>query len=124
MTLNGNATMTLEDLVFVGFNSQVVALDRYTGELAWLWKAAEGSGYAAVLVDGDRLIVSVQGYTYCLDPLSGQVVWQNPLKGMGVGTPCVASKRGAAPDVMHFAAAEDIAQQQRAAAATTTTVVP
>ena len=43
---------------------------------------SQGSGIASLLLDGDRFIVSVQGYTYCLDPSSGDVMWQNALKGM------------------------------------------
>ena len=33
---------TLDDLVFAGFNSQVLALDRYSGEVVWDWKAPKG----------------------------------------------------------------------------------
>lgn len=83
-----------DSLVFVGFNSHVVALDRHTGELVWEWKSPKGSGFVAVLLDGDRLIVSVQGYTYCLDPNTGAGLWSNPLSGMGIGIPCLASAYG------------------------------
>ena len=47
----------INDLVFLGFNKQVIALDRYSGEKKWEWKASKGTGYTAILVDGDRLIV-------------------------------------------------------------------
>lgn len=87
-------TNKLEDLVFVGFNKQVISLDRYTGEKVWEWKSPEGSGYPAILVDGDRLIVSVHGYTYCLEPTTGSLVWKNELKGHGMGIPSLASVRG------------------------------
>src|SRR5580765_6093947 len=89
------------NLVFVGFNSRVVALDRDTGEVMWSWKSPKGTGIAALLVDGDRLIVSVQGYTYCIDPASGGEMWANPLKGMGVGTACLASARGNTTAQLH-----------------------
>ena len=84
----------LPDLVFLGFNKRVVALDRYSGELVWDWKAPKSSGYPALLLDGDRLIVCVQGYTWCIAPTTGQVVWENELKGMGTGIPCIATVRG------------------------------
>ena len=48
-----------------------------------------------MLLDGDRLIVSVIGYMYCLDPLYGAEVWRNPLRGTGTGVACIASMRGA-----------------------------
>jgi outer membrane protein assembly factor BamB len=106
---------TIADLVFVGFNKQVAALDRYTGEIVWTWKAKQGSGFVALLLDGDRLIASVSGYTYCLDPLFGQEVWQNPLPGMGMGVPCLASVNGSSTSGMSAAGAA--AAQQAAAAA-------
>ena len=81
-------------LIFVGFNSRVVALDRRSGQLVWDWTSPKGSGFVAMLLDVDRLIVSVQGYTYCLDPDSGTCLWSNPLSGMGTGIPCLASSRG------------------------------
>jgi len=82
------------DLVYVGFNSRVCALDRDTGELIWSWTSPHGSGFVVLLFDSDRLIASVQGYTYCLDPATGELMWSNPLKGKGLGTPCIASISG------------------------------
>lgn len=103
------------DLVFLGFNSRVVALARDTGELVWEWKSPKGRGaYVAVLLDGDRLIVSIQGYTYGLDPATGRQLWDNPLKGKGLGIPSLVSLRGNSGSA---GAAAIIAQQQQAAAA-------
>lgn len=108
----------LRDQIFVGFNSRVVALNRYDGSLTWTWKSPAGSsGFVAVLVDGDRLIVSVQGYTYCLNPANGQQVWANPLTGLGLGTPCVASVHGST--IGTSAAAKDREDQQAASDAAT-----
>lgn len=104
--------LTLMDLVFVGFNRRVVALHRDDGSLIWTWKCPAGSGFPAILLDGDRLIVSVQGYTYCLDPVTGERLWHNPLKGLGVGTATIASIYG---NTGATAAAAIIAQQQAAA---------
>ena len=38
-----------------------------------------------LLLDAERLIASVNGYTYCLDPLSGTQLWYNGLAGFGTG---------------------------------------
>lgn len=104
----------LEDLVFVGFNRYVAALDRYTGEKAWSWKSPH-TGTPVLLLDGDRLIVSVNGYTFCLDPLFGQLVWQNDLPGMGVGIPTLVSLRGSSASAHVIQTA---AQQAAASGAT------
>ena len=46
------AQRTIGDLVFVGFNRWVVALDRYSGEIVWEWKSPKGSGAVSLLLDG------------------------------------------------------------------------
>lgn len=102
--------MELKNLVFIGFNSRVVALDRDTGETVWQWKSPKGRGYTTVLLDGDRLVVSVDGYTYCLHPITGETIWFNPLKGLGTGVASLASVNGMAPGLL-FAAANDTQRQ-------------
>jgi len=109
-----NANLYVEDLVFIGFNSRVAALDRRSGELIWQWKSPQGSGYVAVLVDGDRLLASVMGYVYCLNPITGDVLWENPLKGLGVGVSCIATLRGST-DAGLLMTAQQAAQQAAAA---------
>ncbi len=109
------STRTLQSLAYLGFDSRVVALDRDTGEVVWEWKAPKGrSGYVAILLDGDRVIASVRGYTYCLDPMTGQQRWSNELPGRGTGIPSLASIYG---NTGAAAAAAVIAHQQAAAAA-------
>ncbi len=67
----------------------------------------------SLLLDGDRLMAGVSGYIYCLDPVYGQVVWENPLKGYGSALCTIVSVNGSSEG-----AAAAIAQQQAAAAAT------
>ena len=82
------------DFIFVGFNSRIAAIDRYTGDIVWEWKSPKGSGFVSLLLDGDRLVASVNGYMYCLDPVYGQQVWSNNMKGFGTGTTCLVSANG------------------------------
>lgn len=114
-------TRDVGTLVFVGFNSRVAALDRDSGELIWSWKSPQGTGAAMVLLDGDRLIVSIQGYTYGLDPLTGGELWRNPLKGMGLGIACLASARGNTTAQLYAVLAEYEQHQQQAASTSTST---
>jgi hypothetical protein len=108
--------MAISELVFVGFNKHVVALDRTTGRLIWRWKSPKGNAYPAILADGDQLFVNVMGYTYCLDPWTGRTLWQNELPGLRAGVACIATSR-ASTDPRRAAAAEFAAQQAAAAAA-------
>ena len=114
-TTGSESERSVADFVFAGFNRRVIAIDRYTGEIVWTWKAPQGTGYASILLDGDRLVVMVNGYAYCLDPLFGQEVWRNPLKGLGTGVACIASTRGSTPP--DLAALAEAARQRAAAAA-------
>jgi hypothetical protein len=93
-------------------------MDRYTGGVAWDWKSPKGTAsHVSIMLDGDRLIVSVQGYLYCLDPLYGQEVWRNPLKGYGTGIAGLTSARAQATSAGAAAAAKAAQDQQAAAAA-------
>jgi outer membrane protein assembly factor BamB len=106
------AQQLIREIVYVGFNSRVVALDQATGNIVWQWKSPKGtSTYVAVLLDGLRLIASVQGYTYCLDALTGELLWNNPLKGFGVGLPSLTSVASSSGNASAAAAAAVAAQQ-------------
>jgi outer membrane protein assembly factor BamB len=97
----------LDQLVFVGLNGWVAALDRDSGEVLW-YTSELNSGYTTLLLDGDRLIVSTNGYVYCLDPLTGKILWKNPMTGYGVGIAHLVSVRGQSGEVLlnQVAAAE------------------
>jgi outer membrane protein assembly factor BamB len=102
----------LDRVVFVGLNARVAALDRRTGETVWEWRAPKPrSGYVTLLLLDDRqLIVSVEGYTYCLHPRTGEQQWVNELKGFGTGvTSIVALDRHNPHDVLVAAASADAA---------------
>jgi glucose dehydrogenase len=107
-------SLTIDDVLYVGFNRRAAALDKRTGELIWSWKARDGSGFVSILLEGDQLFVSVQGYTYCLDATTGKELWMNPLKGFGVGAATLATSTGSSN---HAILGEAQAAQQRAAQA-------
>jgi outer membrane protein assembly factor BamB len=113
--------MTVEQLIFVGFNGYVAALDRDTGEIVWSNTQMKHKGHVIFLLDGDRLIVSIKGYIHCLDPLTGQILWDNPMKGFGYGIASLASVRGSSMQVIVHQAAEAEAAAHSAAAHATGT---
>lgn len=104
----------LEQLVFVGINGWVAALDRDSGEIVWKCNELK-SGFTTLLLDGDRLIVSTNGYVYCLDPQTGRVVWNNPLRGLGTGIAHLVSYRGQSSPVPHMGQVAAQQSQQHAA---------
>ncbi|MFO1439640.1 MAG: PQQ-binding-like beta-propeller repeat protein [Verrucomicrobiaceae bacterium] len=102
--------MHLSDLVFTGFNKRVAAVHRDSGQLLWQWKAPQ-SGYVTLLLDGDRLIVSVNGYLHALEALTGRHLWSNDLPGFGTGVASLASTRGGSSDPITAFASSSEAQQ-------------
>jgi outer membrane protein assembly factor BamB len=99
----------IHDLIFVGFNSRVAAMDLKSGEIIWDWRApkpASGGYVTLLLLDENRLIASVNGYTYCLDPTNGEQLWYNELIGFGTGPTSIAAfGKQSTPEAI-FAAAE------------------
>lgn len=81
-------------------------IDRDTGEVVWN-NSKLHSGYVSMLLDGDRLIVSTNGYMYCLNPLTGDILWHNPLRGYGTGVAHLVSLRGQTCQVVVQQAAEE-----------------
>jgi hypothetical protein len=82
------------NVLFVGLNSRVAALDRNTREIVWQWRAPKpkSGGYVSLLfLDQQRLIASVNGYTYCLDPQTGEQHWSNELTGFGSGVASIVA---------------------------------
>lgn len=109
--------MTIDRLVFVGFNGYAAALDRETGQIVWSQNGMK-SGFVTILLDGDRLIVSTNGYLYCLDPLTGQILWHNPMTGYGMGPAALVSIRGQTSEAAIHQAAAAIAAAHAAHAST------
>jgi len=107
--------MTIDDLLFVGFNRRVAALDKETGEVVWRWKAPHGTGFVTLLVENERVYASVNGYTYCLDAPTGAQLWYNELGGFGTGVACLATTSGASTAAHLGAAAADASRQSAAA---------
>jgi outer membrane protein assembly factor BamB len=89
--------------VYVGIKTSVLALDRKTGEIAWMVKlpvkygGSSVSGLANVWCDTDALFASCAGEIFCLDPKSGAIVWHNLLKKMGTGFVSIATEGSSGP---------------------------
>ncbi len=72
--------MKIDDLVFVGLNGHVVALDRKNGETVWSKVHLEG-GCVSLLLDGeDLLAVSSHGYVVLCGSVNGRSAVGEPSK--------------------------------------------
>jgi hypothetical protein len=83
--------MKTSDLVFVGIKGSVVALNRATGEQVWT-TYLKGSDFVNVVLEKEVVLASCYGEIFCLDPLTGNGLWDNPLKGFGRGLATIATE--------------------------------
>jgi outer membrane protein assembly factor BamB len=86
--------MKTSDLVFVGIGRSVVALNGSTGEQVWATRL-KGYDFVNVVLDGGRILATSCGEIFCLDPLTGHLLWHNRLKGFGTGLATIAIVQGA-----------------------------
>ncbi len=108
--------MGIEDMVFVGLNGYILALQRDTGDILWQWETQTWKGYVTLLVDRDRIVASVNGYMYCLDALTGEQLWHNPLSGYGTGVASVATSGQSALGALQAQASQAVEASGAAAA--------
>lgn len=115
--------MNTSDLVFTGFNRRVAALNKRTGEIVWQWKSPRGSSYVTLLLDGDVLIVAVDGYMYGLDARTGSQLWYNEMSGFGTGVTSLASIAGSVQNLSAMAAARAAAARASSSSSSTSSAV-
>lgn len=102
-------------MVFVGIKGAAIALDATTGRIIWETHL-EGSSFTHLVLDGKDLYATTQGEVFCLDPLTGEPRWHNPLKGYGLGLASLVTSKGAA-DPSAILAAEELLRAEHASGA-------
>lgn len=91
-------------LLFLGIGGHVVALDWASGSERWRRKLRSLAGFSSVALTPAGLLASAVGEVWCLRPVSGEVLWQNRLKGLGQGFVAVAGNDAALAMAAHAAA--------------------
>jgi outer membrane protein assembly factor BamB len=106
-------------IAYIGFGANVIAFDRSNGEVCWSWKAPRKgtAGAVALLLERDMLVVSINGYLWGLDPMTGDECWHSPLKGKGTGVPMMVSSNHVGGNTAGAAAAAAAAATVAAAGA-------
>jgi hypothetical protein len=83
--------MKNSDLVFIGIKGTVIALNAANGQQAWATHL-KGANFVNVVVQNEVILASCEGEIFCLDPLTGNVLWHNPLTGFGLGLATIATE--------------------------------
>ena len=81
--------MKTSELIFVGIKGAVVALNRATGQQVWATNL-KGIDLVNVIVENGVVLAACHGEVFCLDPLTGNGIWHNPLRGFGIGLATIA----------------------------------
>ena len=102
-----------QELLFVGIKDVVIALRPADGVEVWRTKL-KGGQFVTVLWDGEKLFAANNGEVFRLDPVSGTIIWENPMKGLRTGVVSLATLRAATPSNSPY---ETIAAQKRREAA-------
>jgi outer membrane protein assembly factor BamB len=74
-----------------GIKASVVAVNRATGQQVWATHL-KGSDFVNVAVQDEAVLACCCGEIFCLDPLTGNARWHNPLKGFGWGLATIATE--------------------------------
>ncbi|MBC7791441.1 MAG: PQQ-binding-like beta-propeller repeat protein [Anaerolineae bacterium] len=106
----------IQELLFVGIKSEVVAIRRKDGSEVWRTKV-KGSGFVNVLWDGEGLFAAGSGEVFRLNPTDGGIMWHNQMKGLGIGVVSMASLRAEQRSTSYQTTAEQMRREAASAAA-------
>ena len=89
--------MDVSSLVFIGTKTCVAAISKIDGQTVWkteLEGGFAGFEFVTVCCDGEQVYAHTKGQLYCLNALTGELLWFNKLTGMGyqLGSLCVAGQ--------------------------------
>ena len=85
----------MQDRLFLGTHNEVAAVEKATGRILWrttlrqeFFKA--GYSFVTLLVEDGVVYAHTYGRLYAVDGMTGQVLWENLLEGMGHGMASLA----------------------------------
>lgn len=83
-----------ENFVYVGAGGAVCAVDKSTGSTVWKFKFPSknlaSDGFVNLLVEGDVVYAHAHGQFHGIKAATGELLWTNPLSGMGYGIGSIA----------------------------------
>ncbi|MGN6553449.1 MAG: outer membrane protein assembly factor BamB family protein [Verrucomicrobiota bacterium] len=113
--------MTKSELLFVGVNGSVVALEKATGQQVWSTHL-KGSQFVNLILDGYQLFAHTAGELFVLNAQTGESIWHNGLKGYGYGLASLVTET--CPSNPQAISAEQILEEQRRNSASSTNSPP
>lgn len=112
--------MKASELIFIGIKGSIVALNRTTGVQVWA-NRLKGSDFVNVVVEDGKVYATTSGEVFCLEPLTGDGLWHNPLKGYGTGLATIATENSLRSSLATVLAEKRRRDEEAAAATATST---
>lgn len=81
----------MNDWLYIGIKGSVLCLAKRNGKEIWRTNL-RSSVLVNVVVDGDLVYAYARGHLYGLDANTGDLIWENPLPGLGYGHCIIATK--------------------------------
>ena len=104
-------------LLFVGTHGHVAAINKTNGRKVWSTSLPKsGYGVVSILPEDGQLLCACGGYVFALDPLTGDILWTNGLRGLGNGIVFLSTMQNDNTEAMGLLAAQ--ARANAAAAST------
>lgn len=86
-----------QNVVYLGVKAHVVAIDKNTGATLWQTKLkggfAGGERFVTILAEENRVFAHTCGELFCLDAVSGRMLWNNRLEGLSYDIASLATDR-------------------------------
>lgn len=87
-------TASHDELLFVGTNGHVLALEKRTGKTVWTTSLPKtGWPLVAVVYEDEMLYCAAAGRVFAIEPRRGRIRWTNPLRGMSSSSVYLATAR-------------------------------
>ena len=83
--------MARPKVIYLGIKGSVIALNVENGQQLWA-TTLKGSEFVNVVFERSNVYATTRGEIFCLDPQTGIIRWQNPLKGYGWGLVSIAGE--------------------------------
>ena len=81
---------------FIGVRGHVLAIKKESGEVLWQTHLNGGFGdsFVSLATDGALVFAHTRGSLFCMDAVSGQLLWTNDLPGLGYGLASICANPG------------------------------
>jgi outer membrane protein assembly factor BamB len=88
----------INDIVLLGAKCRVAAFSRADGHEYWSTDLSTGQGFVTVMCDGTHVFAHTAGHLYCLELMTGRLLWMNKLLGYGYGLGSLCLADGTSSD--------------------------